>query len=81
MAAKTRNASPYNPVTPDIVGELRGIVGDRNVIVDEEKLETYSHDETNADEYGHMPEVVVPPNNPDEGGATYRARTQHFLKP
>jgi glycolate oxidase len=52
---------PYAPVTGDIIGELRRIVGVKNVLVDEEKLEAYSHDETNAEEYGHMPEAVVLP--------------------
>jgi glycolate oxidase len=49
----------YSPVTRTIVDELRGIVGARNILTDGEKLEAYSHDETNAEEYGHMPEVVV----------------------
>ena len=79
MAAKTRNASPYNPVTPDIVGELRGIVGDRNVIVDEEKLETYSHDETNADEYGHMPEVVVLPTTTEQVAAVVQLANREVI--
>lgn len=57
--AKTKRA--YHAVSAEIVGELRQIVGDKNVIVDEEKMEAYSHDETNAEEYGHMPEVVVFP--------------------
>lgn len=52
---------PYAPVSGDITGELRRIVGVKNVLADEEKIEAYSHDETNAEEYGHMPEVVVLP--------------------
>ncbi len=56
----------YNPVTAEIVEELRGIVGAKNVFVDEEKMEAYSHDETNAEEYGHMPEVVVTPTTVEE---------------
>jgi glycolate oxidase len=51
----------YAAVTPAIVEELRRIVGAKSVLVDEEKIEAYSHDETNAEEYGHMPEVVVLP--------------------
>lgn len=50
---------PYAAVTPAILDELRKIVGAKNVLVEEEKIEAYSHDETNAEEYGHMPEVVV----------------------
>lgn len=51
----------FNPVTLPIVDELRTILGSGNVIVDAEKMEAYSHDETSIAEYGHMPEVVVTP--------------------
>jgi glycolate oxidase len=68
MATKTKTKAghDYKPVTPEILGWLREIVGDKNVHVDEEKVEAYSHDETNADEYGHMPEVVVTPTTPEQ---------------
>ncbi|MFW5694108.1 MAG: FAD-binding oxidoreductase [Alkalispirochaeta sp.] len=66
MAAKAPAKQKYNAVTPEIVGELRGICGDRNVIIDEERMEAYSHDETNAEEYGHMPEVVVLPTTTEQ---------------
>ncbi len=56
----------YNPVTPKVLGELKAIVGERNLFTDEEKIEPYSHDETNAEEYGHMPEVVVTPGTPED---------------
>lgn len=51
----------YNPVTKVILDELRSILGDKNVFTDEEKMEAYSHDETDAEVYGHMPEVVITP--------------------
>ncbi len=51
--------SGYAPVSPLVVEELREIAGVGNVLVDDEKIEAYSHDETSAEEYGHMPEVVV----------------------
>lgn len=39
-------ACKYNPLTPELVSELRKIVGERHVIFgDAEKLEPYSHDE------------------------------------
>ena len=52
----------YRPYNRDYrrVGE---IVGSRNLITDKEKMEHYSHDETSAEEYGHMPEVVLTPLN------------------
>ena len=56
----------YNPITKKIIDELVEIVGRKNVISDKEKIETYSHDETSAEQYGHMPEVVVKPKTTKE---------------
>ncbi len=53
----------YNPVTTEVLEELRSIVGEKNVLFKKEKMEAYSHDETPAEQYGSMPEVVVTPNN------------------
>lgn len=51
----------YNRVTQPIVDELKRIVGERNVVVDKDKLENYSHDEVTDPNYHHMPEIVVLP--------------------
>jgi len=56
----------YAPVTPAILRELRGLLGSQYVLVDQEKIETYSHDETDATEYGHYPEVVVLPTTTEQ---------------
>jgi glycolate oxidase len=56
----------YNPVTEEIIDELVEIVGRKNVIRDKEKMETYSHDETPVEQYGHMPELVVTPKTTAE---------------
>ena len=56
----------YTKLTDQLIEELRGIVGKGNVVVNEEKLEAYSHDETDAHEYGHMPEAAVLPASADE---------------
>jgi len=56
----------YNPVTKNIIAELIAIIGRKNVISDKEKIETYSHDETSAKQYSHMPEVVVTPKTTKE---------------
>ncbi|NLC53853.1 MAG: FAD-binding protein [Firmicutes bacterium] len=53
----------YNSVSTDIIAELKAIVGEKNVILDPEKMEAYSHDETPTAQYGRMPEVVVTPVN------------------
>ena len=53
----------YGIVTQAVIDELRAILGTRNVIADEERMEAYSHDETSAEEYGHMPDVVITPTS------------------
>ena len=47
----------YNPVTSDIVAALQQIVGQEDVLVDDDALERYSHDETVG--LRASPEVVV----------------------
>ncbi|NQT59936.1 MAG: FAD-binding oxidoreductase [Bacteroidetes bacterium] len=56
----------YGRVTVSVVDELKQITGSRNIIVDREKMESYSHDETSAEEYGHMPDVVVTPESTEQ---------------
>src|SRR6056297_143025 len=55
----------YNPLTEEIVKQLQGILGNKNVILDEEKMENYSHDET-PEEYAHMPDVVITPTTTEQ---------------
>ena len=56
----------YNPVTARVVSELQAIVGERNVITDRDRLETFSHDETPTSRYAHMPEAAVFPKSARE---------------
>ncbi len=60
----------YNKVTPEIVDELKNLLGSRYVIFGEpDKIEPYSHDEIVEKSYAAMPEIVVKPFNADEIGA------------
>ena len=72
-------AMAYAPVTQAILGELRGILGPKSVLVDEEKIEAYSHDETDAAEYGHMPEVVVLAATTDQVAAVVRLANREHI--
>lgn len=57
----------YNKVNAQIVDELRAIVGPENLLVDEERLEPYTHDETvglRAD-----PDVVIRVQNAEQVSA------------
>ena len=48
----------YNPVTPAIAEELKTIVGEKNVIFnDQEHLFPFSHDEIPGTRYRTMPEA------------------------
>ncbi|MBB6481569.1 FAD-binding oxidoreductase [Spirochaeta isovalerica] len=69
----------YAPVTPAIIRELKEILGDKNVLVDEEKIEAYSHDETNEEEYGHMPEVVVTPETAEQTAAVVKLANREVI--
>ncbi len=63
----------FSPVTPEIVCELRNIVGDRYVLWgDAEKLEPYGHDEIAEAHYAHAPDAVVRPNSADEIAAVLK---------
>jgi glycolate oxidase len=62
----------YRPVTARVVDGLRGIVGDKQLMVDAERLEAYGHDETSTSEYAHLPEVVVLPTSTEQVAAIVR---------
>jgi glycolate oxidase len=51
----------YGRVEKVVIDELIQIVGKKNLFIDEEKMESYSHDETPIEQYKSMPEVVVTP--------------------
>jgi glycolate oxidase len=58
--------SAYNKVSPAVIEKLKNIVGPRFIFTDEEKMEAYSHDETDKKVYARWPEAVVLPANADE---------------
>ena len=58
----------FNPVTEEVLAELRGIVGAEFVKNDPETLERYKTDEEPDPHYHHLPEVVVLPGNTTTSG-------------
>ena len=63
----------YNPLTAEIVAELRRIVGDKYVVCgDNEKLQPYSHDEVPDPHYAHMPDALVRPRTAEEVAAVMK---------
>ncbi len=67
LAVPHATRHPYQPVTPAIVAQLRGIVGKQCVIYDDrERMLDYAHDEVAGAEYAHLPEAVVKPTTATE---------------
>ena len=69
----------YGEVTSEIIRELEGIVGPRNVIYDEERMRPYSHDETPAEQFSHMPGVVVKPINTQQIVKIVKLAVEHLI--
>jgi glycolate oxidase len=70
----------YNKVTPEIVAELKNIIGSRYVIFnDPEKLEAYSHDEIPGTKYRAMPEAVVRPRTAQEIAAIMKLANREHI--
>jgi glycolate oxidase len=66
-------AEGYGAVTPAIVEELSGILGERHVLFDDaERMAAYAHDEVAGEAYAHMPDVVVKPEAAAEIAAVMR---------
>ena len=64
-------------VFSELLDELRRIVVSSQVWVDPEKLEAYSHDETDAKTYGHMPDAVVFPKTVEEVSEIVKLANRH----
>lgn len=67
----------YNKVTPKIIEELRSIVGRDQVLIDEERIEPYSHDKVpglKAD-----PEVVIRVNSKEQISEVFRLAQRERL--
>ncbi len=72
--------SRYNPVDHALVKELIYIVGENYVIYsDDEKLETYSHDEVADMRYARLPEVVVKPASSAEISTIMKLANQKIV--
>ena len=69
----------YNTLTPEIIKELCSITGKGNVIIDREKLEAYSHDETDAHEYGHSPDALVLPSSTEQTAEIVKLANRHLI--
>lgn len=69
----------YNPVSSEVLAELKSILGEKNVTVDPDKLHTYSHDEVTETRYHHMPEAVVFPENAEQVAAVIKLANRELI--
>jgi len=69
----------YNPVTAEIIAELKQIAGEKNVYTDLDKMHPYSHDEVTEPRYHHMPEVVVLPEDTAQVAAIVRLANRELI--
>lgn len=72
--------SDYNKVNLEFIEKLKGIIGEKNVIVDKEKLDTYKTDEETNPKYFKTPELVVLPANAGEIASIVKLANE-FLVP
>ena len=72
-------ATQFNPVTPELLAELRQVVGDKYVKTDEDYLEKYQTDEEGNSHYFHKPEVVVFPGSTEEVAAIVKLANKYLV--
>lgn len=68
----------YNPVTPELVTELNNIAG-LKVVTDADSMEPYGRDEVPDNQYFHLPEVVVFPENTQQVSAVVKLANQYLV--
>lgn len=69
----------YNPVTPELIEELKQVLGAANILVDAEKLEQYKTDEEGNPKYHRVPEVVVMPGTTEEVAAVVKLANKYLV--
>ena len=69
----------YNPVTPELLEELKKVVGGANVKTDAETLDRFKTDEETDPRLMHLPEVVVWVNSTEEVAAVMKLANQFVV--
>src|SRR3954468_16775123 len=64
-------------LTADVVEQLKGIVGEENIFLDEERKQDYAHDKT--EDYFFMPAAVVRPANTKEVSEVLKVCNAHKI--
>ena len=69
----------YNPVTEDVLKELRSAIGDLNVQNSPDVLDKYKTDEERNEKYIRLPEVVVFPETTEQVAAIVRIANKYLV--
>jgi len=67
----------YQPITPELVSELRSVCGENHVFTDQDILTDYSHDYT--EDLRFHPEVVVKPRTAEEISAILKICNRELI--
>lgn len=69
----------FNPVTSELIEELKQVCGPTHVLTDHEKLELYKTDEEGNPKYHRLPEVVVLPACTEEVAAIVKLANKYLV--
>lgn len=69
----------YKKINQKIKNEIERIVGQKNMIVDSEKMSDYSHDEFSLREIGREPELVVKPKKVKDVAAILKLANKEMI--
>lgn len=69
----------FNPVTPELLAELKNVLGEKYVKTDDDHLVAYQTDEEGNSYYFHKPEVVVFPGSTEEVAAVVKLANAHLV--
>ncbi len=72
-------ATAFNPVTPELLDELRNVLGERNVKTSEDYLTAYQTDEEGNSYYFHKPEVVVFPTTTEQVAEVVKLANKYLV--
>lgn len=69
----------FNPVTNELIEQLKQVCGAANVLTDHEKLDLYKTDEEGNPKYHRLPEVVVLPACTEEVAAIVKLANKYLV--
>lgn len=72
-------ASCFHPVTPELLDDLKKVVGEKYVRYDEDTLDQYQTDEEGNPHFFKKPEVVVFPGSTEEVASIVKLANQYLV--